>query len=333
MTPDNSPSIDSARRPLSFGSRPRAGAGPEASAGDAGVSVVSLTPRLAGLVTLTRPRQWLKNGLVAAAAIFGGKVLDAAVLGRVGLGFAAFCALSGAVYAWNDLHDRADDRFHPLKRNRPLASGLVPSAWAWGLSLALVMVGLGVLARADSTLVTPALGTAYLLLNVFYTVWAKNQVILDVLTVAGGFLLRVMAGGSLAGVLLSPWLLACTLLLALTLSLGKRRGELMSLEENAPNHRPVMARYTDRFLDQTLAVVGSVTITCYILYTVLSESGQRNPYLALSSIPVVYGVLRYFYIVYRHQGGESPESLLVNDRPLLAGAAVWLAMVGMSLYL
>ena len=288
--------------------------------------------RLLGLFLLTRPKQWIKNGLVGAAALFGGKVLDLAVMERVGLGFLAFCALSGAVYAWNDLHDQVEDRFHPTKRNRPLASGLVPESWAWALSVALVGLGGLGLALVDPTGLTLGLGLAYLGLSVFYTAWAKNQVILDVLVVAGGFLLRVMAGGALAKVQLSPWLLACTLLLALTLSVGKRRGELVALEGNAVNHRPVMGDYTSRFLDQMIAVIGSVTITCYILYTLLSESGQANPYLFTSAVPVIYGVLRYFYIVYRHKGGESPEALLVNDRPMLVAVFVWLVIVGVTLY-
>jgi len=296
-----------------------------------GPTLRSLAARLAGLFLLTRPKQWIKNGLVGAAAIFGGQVTDPAVLVKVGLGFAAFCFLSGAVYAFNDLSDRVEDRFHPLKRNRPLASGLVPVAWAWALGAGLAVAGMAILLAVDRA--AAGLGLAYLALNLLYSVWAKHQVILDVMTVAGGFLLRVMAGGALAGVRLSPWLLACTLLLALTLSLGKRRGELLALEGNAASNRPVMEKYTDRFLDQMIAVIGSVTLTCYILYTLLSESGQRSPYLFASSLPVVYGLLRYFYLVYRHRGGESPESLLVNDRPLLAAVVVWLAVVGATLYL
>lgn len=292
---------------------------------------VSLGRRLGGLLHLTRPKQWIKNGLVGAAAVFGGKVFDAAAMLRVGLGVVAFCALSGAVYTLNDLHDRAEDRFHPLKRHRPLASGLVPPAWAWLLAVALAAAGLVLLAGAAR----PALllGLTYLALNVIYSAWAKNQVILDVLVVSGGFLIRVMAGGALAGVALSPWLLACTFLLALTLALGKRRGELVALEDDAVNHRPVMNDYSTRFLDQMIAVVGSVTVTCYILYTLLSESGRTNPYLFASVVPVVYGLLRYFYLVYHHGGGEAPETLLVNDRPLLAAILVWLVVVGVTLYL
>ncbi len=306
---------------------------PAAAAEGATAGLPSLARRLGGLARLTRPRQWVKNGLLGAAAVFGDRAFDPAVLQRVGLGFVAFCALSGAVYAWNDLRDRNEDRFHPLKRNRPLASGLVPPAWATVSSVILGAAGLLLLAVIDPALVALGLGLAYLGLSVFYTLWARNQVILDVLTVAGGFLLRVMAGGAIAGVSLSPWLLACTLLLALTLSLGKRRGELVSLEGDAVNHRPVMSHYTAQFLDQMIAVVGSVTITCYILYTLLSPSGQRNPYLFASDIPVIYGLLRYFYLVYRHHGGESPEALLTSDRPLLITVAVWLAVVGVTLYL
>jgi 4-hydroxybenzoate polyprenyltransferase len=174
---------------------------------------------------------------------------------------------------------------------------------------------------------------AYVLLNVAYSLWAKDLVILDVLVVSAGFLLRVVAGGSLAGVHLSPWLLACTFLLSLTLALGKRRGELTSLEAGAAVHRRVMSDYSARFLDQMIAVVGSVTITCYILYTLLSESGQANPYLFVSVLPVVYGLLRYFYLVYHHGGGEAPEALPVNDRPLLAAIVLWLAAVGVALYI
>jgi 4-hydroxybenzoate polyprenyltransferase len=288
--------------------------------------------RVFGLVRLIRPQQWIKNGLVGAAAIFGGKIFDLEVMARVGLGFLAFCALSGAVYAWNDLHDRAEDRLHPTKRHRPLASGLVPPNWALALSAILAGAGGLGLAAVDPSGISLGLGLAYLGLSALYTLWAKDQVILDVLVVAGGFLLRVMAGGALAGVKLSPWLLACTLLLALTLSVGKRRGELMALEAGATQHRPVMSHYPAPFLDQMIAVIGATTIICYILYTLLSETGQRKPYLFGSALPVVYGVLRYFYIIYHRKGGEAPETLLVNDRPLLAAVFVWLIVVGVALY-
>ncbi|HCJ10860.1 MAG TPA: decaprenyl-phosphate phosphoribosyltransferase [Clostridiales bacterium] len=285
---------------------------------------------LAALVRLTRPRQWLKNGLVGAAAVFSGTITDPVVVIRLSLGGAALCALSGAVYALNDLHDRATDRVHPLKRDRPLASGAVSAGAAWGLAAGLVATGLTVMAFVSTgAFVTSML---YLALNALYTLWAKEQVILDVLTVSAGFLLRVITGGFLAGVHLSPWLLACTFLLSLTLALGKRRGELNALNEEAVNHRKVMSDYSVLFLDQMIAVVGSVTITCYTLYTLLSESGRANPYLFASVIPVVYGLLRYFYLIYHRQAGESPETLPVTDRPLLAAICVWLAIVGAALY-
>lgn len=295
-----------------------------------GAGALSWPARLGAVLLLTRPRQWIKNGLVVAAALFGGRILEPGVLLDVSAGFAAFSALSAAVYAFNDIHDRTEDRVHPAKRHRPLASGALPVGVAWGLSAALAAAGLALLSALNTSALV--IGAVYLALNVFYTAWAKNQVILDVLTVAGGFLLRVMAGGALGAVQLSPWLLACTLLLALTLALGKRRGELASLEANAANHRRVMTDYSARFLDQMIAVVGSVTITSYILYTLLSQSGHANPYLFASNIPVIYGLLRYFYLVYHLGAGESPESLPVNDRPLLVAVLVWGAIVVAALY-
>lgn len=278
---------------------------------------------LRSLFLLTRPKQWTKNLLVFAGVIFTRKLFDLAALGRAGLAFAAFCACAGMVYTLNDLHDLERDRRHPEKRRRPLASGRVSCGRA--RLLALILAGLGA-ALASVLGAEFALWLAcYVVLNLAYTYALKNFVILDILSIASGFLLRALAGIAVVralepGVEITPWFLGCSFFLALLLVVGKRRHEVVSLGEDRAAHRPVLEHYPPLLLDQLLAITTTLTIGSYSLWTALGRFADRH---AALTVPfVVYGVFRYLYLVYHRQAGGAPERLLA-DAALLVNVLLW----------
>ena len=283
------------------------------------------------LVSL-RPEQWTKNLIVFAGALFGGRLFDLPALGVAVLAFAIFCALSGAVYLFNDIADREADQRHPLKRARPIASGALPVGMAAG---AAVILAAGALAAA--LWITPALagvGAAYIALLVLYSAVLKHLVIIDALTIAGGFVLRAVAGAVAVGVPISQWLLVCTTLLALFLSFSKRRHELTLLAAGAVEHRRILHEYTPYLLDQMIAVVTASTLIAYAVYATSAETALRlgTSRLGLTIPFVLYGIFRYLYLVHQKRGGGSPAALLVTDGPLLACVALWAAAVALILY-
>ncbi len=279
-----------------------------------------------------RPRQWVKNVLVFAPLIFAQQALDQHALLRSAAAFALFCLASGAVYLVNDLLDRASDREHPVKSRRPIASGALPTVPA---AAAGALIGAGALlgaAMLDRQLAL-VLGT-YLVVNLSYSRVLKHLVILDVMTIAAGFVLRVLAGGIAVGVAISSWLLLCTSLLALFLGFGKRRHELVLLEINAASHRQILSEYSPYFLDQLIAVVTTSTLVSYALYTMDPIVHQKlgTPYLPLTIPFVLYGIFRYLYLVHQRQEGGDPSQIIFSDRPLLADILLWAATVFVILY-
>ena len=279
-----------------------------------------------------RPAQWLKNVLVFAPLIFAHQALEPHALLRSLAVFALFCLTSGAVYLVNDLLDRASDRKHPVKCRRPIASGeLSPAAAA----AAAALIGAGALFAAAllDRRVAFILGI-YLLLNLLYSRVLKHLVILDVMTIAAGFVFRVVAGGIAVGVPLSSWLLLCTSLLALFLGFGKRRHELVLLEINASTHRPILAEYSPYFLDQLIAVVTTSTLVTYALYTMDPVVHQKLGTVCLPlTIPfVLYGIFRYLYLVHQKQEGGDPSQIIFSDRPLLVNVLLWAATAFFILY-
>ncbi len=279
-------------------------------------------------VRLLRPKQWLKNFFVFAALVFSRSACDPVLLGRTAAAFAAFCALSSGVYVLNDIYDRERDRLHPVKRNRPIASGRVPVGAAGTYAALLLAAGVtgGFLVNAELGLVA----LAYALLMAGYSLRLKELVLLDVFTIAAGFLLRVVAGVAAIGVSLSPWLFLCTLFLSLFLALGKRRHELFLLSEGAGEHRPVLDGYSRAFIDQMISIATSATIISYSLYTFLAPTSR----LLMVTIPfVLYGLFRYLYVIYRTGGGGAPEDVLVGDRPLQAAVLLWIVTCILILYL
>jgi 4-hydroxybenzoate polyprenyltransferase len=287
---------------------------------------------LTDLVVSLRPRQWTKNGLVWAGLIFSQSFLDPVAVGRVVAAFMIFCALSGSVYLINDVLDAERDRSHPQKRDRPVASGRLRP----GLAVATGTV-LALLASAAGFALSPRLGivaVAYVALLVAYSAGLKHLVILDALIIAAGFVLRALAGVVVIDAEFSNWLLLCTILLALFLTFGKRRHEILLLEDAAVNHRPILFEYSPQLLDQMIAVVAASTLMAYALYTISPETAAKlgTTQLPLTIPFVLYGLFRYLYLLYRRDLGGNPSEHLLTDRALLADIALWAAAVVGLLY-
>jgi 4-hydroxybenzoate polyprenyltransferase len=286
------------------------------------------------LLKAMRPKQWTKNVFVFGALVFDAKLVNSTHLARTVVGFFIFCLVSGVVYLINDLTDLEKDRQHPKKRQRPLAAGRL-SVRVAQLAIAVVVVTCVPL----SFVIAPLFGgivSAYLLLQVAYSFRLKNVVIVDVLTLAAGFVLRVAGGAALVQAdRFSPWLYVCTVLLALFLGLSKRRGELVLLQANANSHRAILEEYSIPMLDEMISVVTATTVLAYALYTF----DPGNPHLPenhamMLTIPfVLYGIFRYLYLT--HQKGETapPDEVLLKDRPLQFTIGLWGMTVLGLLYL
>jgi 4-hydroxybenzoate polyprenyltransferase len=283
------------------------------------------------MLLLLRPKQWIKNLFVLAAPAFAGRLLEGDALMRVTLCFASFCLASSAVYILNDLRDREVDRLHPVKRYRPLAAGLVSPAFALVLAILLLIIGILVVVfflNQESILIL----LGYLILNLGYTFLFKNIPVLDVGCIAGGFVLRAMAGATAAEVSASPWFVLCTLFLSLFLALGKRRHEFLLLGNEGANHCSVLAHYSINLIDQLVTVAGTCTVLTYALYTVASPIVAAHRGLVWTILPVIYGIFRYMYLLQIRDEGGTPEDTLLSDRHLLATVALYGAIVIYMLY-
>jgi 4-hydroxybenzoate polyprenyltransferase len=232
----------------------------------------------------------------------------------------------------NDVADRERDRAHPIKRERPVASGALPVPAALLGALVLAVAALAAAAALGGAFLLVAL--AYIVLLVAYSVVLKHIVIVDVLTVASGFVLRAVAGAVAVSVDISGWLLICTILIALFLALGKRRHEYLTLDAEATRHRPILAEYSAALLDQMIAVVTASTVTAYALYTMSPETVAKfHTRLLPATLPfVLYGIFRYLYLLYRRQLGGNPSELFLNDRALLVNAGLWIVAVLVIIY-
>ncbi len=267
-----------------------------------------------------------------AALAFSKHLFERGPLLRSLLAFALFCALSGAVYLLNDVADVERDRLHPVKRLRPIASGQLAVRTA-----VTIAIGLGLAALGGSWLLGPAFlmsAACYLALNLLYSFRLKEVVIVDVLAVSLGFVIRAVAGGVAIGVAVSDWLLICTVLFALFLSLSKRRHELTSLSGAAAGHRAILAEYSPYLLDQMIGVVTASCLMAYAFYTTAEETRQKFQTDRLAwTIPfVLYGIFRYLYLVHQKEKGGSPTDVLLTDRPLLLDVALWAAAVVFIVY-
>ena len=305
---------------------------PTAAVDTAVVGVVARPARLRALVVSLRPRQWTKNGALLVAALFSRHARDPASLRLALLGVAAFCLLASAVYLGNDIADREQDRLHPEKRLRPIAAGELPVGLAAGAAVLLALGGLTLSSTLGGSFLTVAL--AYLGLQVLYTVWLKDLVIVDVFAVAAGFVLRVVAGAEAIAVPISNWLFLCTLLLSLFLALAKRRAELTLLEARAGLHRRILTEYTVPLLDQLVTVVSACTVLAYALYTLAPDTIARFGTERLKyTVPfVLFGLFRYHYLVNRLGAGGQPEQVLLSDRPTQLNLVAYVAVVVWAIY-
>lgn len=284
------------------------------------------------LLASLRPEQWTKNLIIFAGALFGGQLLSLPAIASTSATFVIFCALSGAVYLFNDVADRAGDQRHPLKRGRPIASGELSPTLAVAVGL-----GLGITGVAAAAAIRPMLGmvaAAYFVLLLVYSYALKHFVIIDALTIAAGFVLRAAAGAVAIAVPISHWLLVCATLLALFLSFSKRRHELTLLADGAIEHRPILHEYSPYLLDQMIAVVTASTLVAYAVYATSNETAERlgTTRLGLTIPFVLYGIFRYLYLVHQKREGGSPTAMLVTDGPLLTCVALWGLAVALILY-
>jgi 4-hydroxybenzoate polyprenyltransferase len=269
---------------------------------------------------------------VLAPAVFAGALDDPSRLADAAVAFVAFCALSSAVYLLNDLADRERDRLHPVKRHRPLAAGTLSAPTA-AAAAGLLFAG----ALAASAWISTyffAIAVAYLGLNLLYSLALKHVVIVDVMAVALGYVLRVMAGGEAVAAPVSDWLLLCTVFLALFLVVSKRRHELVLLNDDAVGQRRVLADYSRTFLDQMINVVTASTLLSYALYTTAPETeakfGGRG---LLYTIPfALFGIFRYLYLTYHVEAARNPTETMLRDLPFLVNLALWGATVAWIVY-
>jgi 4-hydroxybenzoate polyprenyltransferase len=279
-----------------------------------------------------RPLDWIKNVFVFAPVFFSGAAEHPDKLLPVLVVFFAFSAMSSAVYLVNDLYDRERDRMHPLKGERPIASGALPVKVARRAAGAL-----GLLSLLTVSFSPPVAGAllAYAGLNALYTVWLKHIVILDVFSIAIGFVLRVFAGGLVIHVEPSSWLIMATFLLSLFLGLAKRRHELWLMKGVATSHRPVLEQYTISFVDELISVVTPLTLITYVLYTLdpVTVARFHSKTLYLTCVFVAFGIFRYLYLVHCKDLGGSPTAVVLKDLPLRIAILGWILAFIVIVYL
>lgn len=286
---------------------------------------------LAGLLRTMRPRQWIKSIIVYAALVFDGKLFVPELFLKTTIVFFAFCLISSSVYIINDLVDMEKDRQHPRKRNRPLASGQLQPVIAVGAAAVLAILSI-----VAAFWLSPWAGVillVYLGQNIAYSFWLKNIVIIDVMVLALGFLLRVLAGVVVVEVQnFSPWLYVCVTLLALFLGFGKRRQEIVLLEDEAANHRAILSEYNLPLLDQIIGMVVTATLVAYTFYSFDATTALAHSKMLLTVPFVFYMLARYLYLVHVKHLGGAPDELLLEDRPLLINSVLWAVAVVALIY-
>ncbi|MCW3791260.1 decaprenyl-phosphate phosphoribosyltransferase [Paenibacillus sp. LS1] len=277
---------------------------------------------VSGLIRLLRPKQWTKNLLLFAALLFSFEEIRTETILATLFGFILFSFVAGCVYILNDYVDRDRDRQHPVKKSRPIASGQVNPTHALLFGIILLTLSVG-----TAFVMNPLFGVlcvVYFLLNVSYSFVLKHLVILDMMTIAAGFVLRAIAGGVLIHVPFTPWFLICTMLLSLFLAIGKRRNELTLLEGNTGSHRKVLDNYSITLLDQFNTIVTTATIISYSLFTFTSD---RSIHLMWTIPLVIYGMFRYLYLIHMKNQGGSPDRVLFEDKPILITVMLYVISV------
>jgi 4-hydroxybenzoate polyprenyltransferase len=284
------------------------------------------------LVSVLRIKQWIKNLFVISPLLFSRHLFEPSYLYLSLSGALLFSLIASSVYVLNDVLDLKSDREHPVKRNRPIAAGLISVPLA--LILFVILAGLSLYAGFRISTMFGLVLASYIVLNVAYSVYLKRAVIIDVMCIAASFVLRILAGTVILKAPISEWLLICTSLLALFLGFSKRRHEISLLEENASAHRKVLEEYGTYFLDQMISLVTSATLICYILYTVADDTvakfGSKN--LLVTTPFVLYGLFRYYYLVHQRKAGGDPTSEFLTDVPLLVTVFLWGLSVALIIY-
>jgi 4-hydroxybenzoate polyprenyltransferase len=288
---------------------------------------------ITGLLECMRPAQWIKNGFVLSALLFSSHLTDLPYVFNAMAAFMAFCLAASGVYLWNDSLDWRMDLVHPDKRNRPIPSGRLSVGVAASFGLVLLACSLAVSFGLNRQ--TGLILVTYVVVNVLYSSWLKHAAILDLMCIALGFVLRVMAGASAIGIEASHWLLMCTFLLALFLGVSKRRQEIMTLSEDSSKHRRVLDQYRLPWIDQASTLLGASTLVAYALYTVAPETQARfrTDHLLYTLPFVVFGLLRYLHLVHASTCTGNPSSALLTDRPLLTCVVSWAASCTAIIYL
>jgi 4-hydroxybenzoate polyprenyltransferase len=284
------------------------------------------------LIRSLRPKQWIKNTFVFAALIFSQHLFNPLYLIKSFIAFLIFCLLSGSVYLINDIMDVDEDRLHPNKKRRPIASGNLKTTTAIIAAATLATCSLVLSYYLD--LIFGVITSVYFISNLAYSKYLKHIVIIDVMVIALGFVLRAVGGAIVIKVEISPWLIICTTLLALFLGFGKRRHELVTMNEEAHNHRPILSEYSPYFLDQMISVLTSSTVVAYALYTMSGEVQAKlhTSHLNLTIPFVLYGIFRYLYLIHQKKSGGNPTSVLFTDKPLLINIVLWMIAVCIMLY-
>ncbi|MCG3200059.1 MAG: Decaprenyl-phosphate phosphoribosyltransferase [bacterium] len=276
----------------------------------------------------TRPRQWPKNAFVFAALVFAPKLKDLDADLRTLACFVIFCLVSGAVYLVNDIRDLEKDRLHPIKKRRPIASGELSASlagWCAALFMAMGLLGSWALTPKFTWILS-----IYIVLNLLYSFLLKHEVIIDILLIAIGYLLRVEAGGVVIDVTISNYLWLCTILLALLLAIGKRRHELLMVED-AANHRAILKEYSPELLDQMMGVTTASILVSYALYTQEAVGGEKN---LIWTVPfVIYGIFRYLYLIHKKEMGGDPAEILFEDWRMTLNILLWVVVSVVFIYL
>ena len=284
------------------------------------------------VIESARPFQWTKNLLIFVALIFSKNFFNLPLFLKTLLAFFLFSFITSSIYIINDLFDRKEDRLHPKKRLRPIARGAISPVIA--IIAAFIFCFSGLFFSFFLGINFFLLLIVYIMIQLAYIIFIKHIIILDILAIASGFFIRVLAGAFAINVPVSSWLILCTIMLSLFISIGKRRHEMILLKEEAKNHRPILQEYNISLLDQMIAVVTPGVIITYMLYTTSSETiskfGTKN---LVFTIPfVLYGIFRYLYLIYSKEEGGSPEMIIFTDKPMLFNLLFYTITIGVILY-
>ena len=283
-------------------------------------------------IATIRPHQWSKNLFIFAPLLFGRKLTDLSAIGSASIAFAAFCLLASALYIFNDWIDAEEDRAHPEKRKRPISSGELSVVAA--LSFAVVLAAAALFLSSLIGIKFLAIGISYFLLIAGYCLLLKRFMVLDCIVIASGFVLRVIGGAVAINVAPTHWLIACTFLLALFLAFSKRRQELLTLSNDAAEHRKVLGQYSVTYLEQVNIILVGAAVVSYALYTVAAETVERfgTDALIYGTVFVIYGMLRYLALINNPENGGNPSKMLAKDKPLFLTILGWTIYNGIVIY-